>query len=174
MSRIAYPLAKIRAIAFDIDGVLSPSTVSLDPEGIPRRMVNVKDGYAMQLAVKLGLKMCIITGAVAPGIAERYHGLGIKDVFMGSSHKLPILQGWIQQQELQPEDVAFVGDDIPDIPAMQHVGLSVAPCDAADDVLDMALYISPVAGGRGVARDLIEQVLRAQDLWMQDTQAFGW
>lgn len=174
MSKTPYDLTKIQAIVFDVDGVLSPSTVSMDADGTPRRMVNVKDGYAMQLAVKRGLKLCIITGAVCVGIVERYQGLGIRDVYLGASEKLPILEKWMKKNGLKPENVAYAGDDIPDIPPMRDVGLSVAPADAAPEVRGMAYYISPVVGGYGVARDIIEQVLRAQDCWMGDTEAFGW
>ena len=131
---IPYDLTKIRAAVFDVDGVLSPSTVPMNDAGVPMRMVNIKDGYAMQLAAKKGLKMAIITGADTPSIAVRYNALGINDVYLKAADKLPLLDRWMDANGLLPEEVAYVGDDIPDIPALRRVGLSIAPADAAVDV----------------------------------------
>lgn len=174
MSSINYDLKKIKGIAFDVDGVLSPSTIPLSPEGEPLRMVSIKDGYALQLAVKKGLKIAIITGGNTKAVDVRFRGLGIDDVFLGSSMKLPILQQWMEDNGLNADEVAFVGDDIPDIQAMQQVGLAVAPADAADEVKRVASYISPKQGGYGVGREILEQVMKAQGLWMSDHKAFGW
>lgn len=174
MSKIAYDLKKIRAIAFDVDGVLSTSTIPLGDNGVPRRSVNTKDGYALQLAVKKGLFISIITGAVSPGIVERYEGLGIKDIYTGASMKLLVLKQWMSQHGLNYDEIAYVGDDVPDYECMRFVGLSVAPRDAAQDILSIAKYISPVTGGNGVARDLIEEILRAQGQWALTAKAFGW
>lgn len=174
MSSINYDLKKIRAIAFDVDGVLSPSTIPLAPDGVPMRMVNIKDGYALQLAMKHGYKIAIISGADTPAVRVRFAGLGITDLFMGASVKLPVLQKWMTDNDLSPEEVAFVGDDIPDYEAMQAVGLSVAPADAAVEIREIAIYVSPLEGGRGVGRDLIEQVMRAKGEWLVDNRAFGW
>ena len=173
MSSINYDLKKIKGIAFDVDGVLSPSTIPLSPEGEPLRMVSIKDGYALQLAVKKGLKIAIITGGNTKAVDVRFRGLGIEDVFLGSSMKLPILQQWMEDNGLSADEVAFVGDDIPDIQAMQHVGLAGAPA-AADEVKRVASYISPKQGGYGVGREILEQVMKAQGLWMSDHKAFGW
>lgn len=171
---IPYDLTKIRAAVFDVDGVLSPSTIPMNDTGVPVRMVNIKDGYALQLAVKKGLKIAIITGGDTPSVAVRYNALGIKDVYLKAADKLPLLEKWMHANGLAPEEVAYIGDDIPDIPAMRHVGLAIAPADAAADAKETALYISPVRGGYGVARELLEQVLRARGLWMTHADAFGW
>lgn len=174
MSSINYDLKKIRGVVFDVDGVLSPSTISLSGDGEPLRMVNVKDGYAMQLAVKCGLRLAIITGADSKGVDIRYRNLGITDVYMGVSKKVDLLLRWMAEQGLAPDEVAYVGDDVPDYEAMQCVGLKVAPADACIDIKGIADYISPVAGGYGVARDLLEQTLRAKGSWMNSDNAFGW
>lgn len=174
MSSINYDLKKIHAIAFDVDGVLSPSTIPLAPDGVPMRMVNIKDGYALQLAMKHGYKIAIISGADTPAVRVRFAGLGITDLFMGASVKLPVLQKWMADNTLTPDEVAFVGDDIPDYEAMQAVGLSVAPADAAVEIREIAIYVSPFEGGRGVGRDVIEQVMRAHGDWLADNRAFGW
>ncbi len=174
MSRIDYDLSSIRGIAFDVDGVLSPSTIPMDQNGVPQRMVNIKDGYAMQLAVKMGLHLAIITGANTESIASRYHALGISDVYLKASDKLPILEEWMQRYGLSAHEVAFVGDDIPDILSMQSVGLPVAPADAADDVKSVACFITKANGGYGVARELLEEILKVKDVWMTHDDAFGW
>lgn len=174
MSRIDYDLSLIRGVAFDVDGVLSPSTIPTSPDGEPLRMVNIKDGYALQHAVKKGLKLAIITGGRSRGVEVRYAGLGITDLFSGVSNKIEVFSQWMRDNGLEPSQVAFVGDDVPDIECMRHAGLSVAPSDACADAKECASYISPVAGGYGVARDLLEQILRCQNLWMSDADAFGW
>jgi len=174
MSRIDYDLTKIRGVAFDIDGVLSPSTIPTSDAGEPLRMVNVKDGYALQLAVKKGIKIAIITGGRSRGMEVRYRGLGIEDVYSGVAEKAEVFAGWMSSNGLLPEEVAYVGDDIPDYVCMQMAGLGVAPADACVDIKGIARYISPVDGGYGVARDLLEQLMRAQGLWLSDAKAFGW
>lgn len=174
MSSINYDLKKIKAFVFDVDGVLSPNTVPIDSDGMPARMANVKDGYAMQLAVKRGYKIAIISGASSELVRTRFNLLGINDVYLGASRKLEILKGWMNSHGLQPERVAYVGDDLPDLECMHHVGLPVAPADASTDALDAAIFISRRSGGHGVARDLIEQVMRAQSLWNHDSTALSW
>lgn len=174
MSRTDFDLSKIRAFVFDIDGVLSPSTIPMDNNGIPQRMVNIKDGYAMQLAVKHGYLIAIITGADTPSIASRYNALGITEIHLKASVKLPVLRDLLYRHKLNSDEVVYVGDDIPDIHCMKEVGLSVAPADAAVEVKEIARYISPHDGGYGVARDIIRQVMIARGDWMDNRHAFGW
>ena len=174
MSSINFDLSKIRAIAFDVDGVLSPSTIPMSETGEPLRMVNIKDGYALQLAVKMGYYIAIISGARTEAGKVRFHGLGIAGVFTGVSIKLPCLIKWMEKHGLSPDEVAFVGDDIPDMEAMRHIALPIAPADAAPEVKDIARYISPIAGGYGCGRDVIEQIMKAQGKWLADRRAFGW
>ena len=166
--------SKIKGIAFDVDGVLSPSTIPLGADGVPLRMVSIKDGYALQHAVKKGFKIAIISGANTVAIDIRFRGLGIENIFLGVAHKLPVLQQWIDKEGLQMGEVAFVGDDIPDIPAMRAAGVAIAPADAAQEVKTVAEYISPNTGGHGVAREIIEKILAAHGLWLDDEHAFGW
>lgn len=174
MSAIDYDLKKIRGVAFDVDGVLSPSIVPTSPAGEPMRMVNIKDGYALQFAVKCGLKIAVITGASGGGIAARYKALGITDVFTDAAWKLDVFKCWMSDRLLTAEEVAYVGDDVPDYEVMKLAGLPVAPADACSDIKRIARYISPLPGGHGVARDLLEEILRAHGQWMSHTKAFGW
>lgn len=174
MSAIDYDLTKIKAFAFDVDGVLSPSTIPLGADGYPQRMVNIKDGYALQLAVKRGFKIAIITGGVSNAVKVRFSSLGIKDIFMGSSKKLPVLREWMEKENLKPEEVVFMGDDIPDLPCMRHVALPCAPFDACWECKETARYVSKYSGGYGCGRDILEQTMKAQEKWLNDAEAFGW
>lgn len=174
MSRIDYDLTKIKGIVFDVDGVLSPSTIPMNSEGVPMRMVNIKDGYALQLAVRSGLDIAIITGGREEAIRKRYEALGVTDIYLGSSHKLPILKEWANGKGLEMEEIAYMGDDIPDLLCLRAVGLPTCPHDAAWEVKSESRYISPFTGGYGCGRDLIEQVLKVRGQWLDDDLAFGW
>lgn len=174
MSGINYDLKKIRGIALDVDGVLSPSTIPMGEDGQPVRMVNIKDGYALQLAARLGMKFAIITGGKMENVRYRYEALGIHDIYLGAAHKLEIFREWMQANDLQPEEVIYMGDDIPDLKCMRIAGLPCAPADAAWEARQEARYISRFSGGYGCVRDVLEQVLKAQGNWMSDDRAFGW
>lgn len=174
MSTIPYDLYKIRAFAFDVDGVLSPNVVPVGPDGNPARMANVKDGYAMQLARKHGYKIAIISGADSETVIRRFKLLGIDDIFMKVGDKLPVFKQWIEKNGLTPDQVCYVGDDIPDIPCLRSAGLPVVPADASADAKSSALYVSPLCGGYGIARELIEQTMRAQGEWLNEETAYGW
>ncbi|MBR5030643.1 MAG: HAD hydrolase-like protein, partial [Muribaculaceae bacterium] len=119
-------LTGIRGIAFDVDGVLSPCTIPMSEDGEPCRMLNIKDGYAIQLAVKKGLRLAIISGGRSKAVALRYRNLGVEDVFMGAAYKLPLFNQWLYDAGLDASEVIFVGDDIPDIHVMEAAGFSVA------------------------------------------------
>ena len=118
-------------IAFDVDGVLSPCTIPMSEDGEPCRLLNVKDGYAIQLAVKKGLRLAIISGGRSKAVALRYRNLGVQDVYMGAQFKLPLFERWLDENGLDANEVIFVGDDIPDLHVMDAAGLSIAPADAA-------------------------------------------
>lgn len=171
---INYDLKKIRTIIFDVDGVLSRETITMDRDGHPLRTVNIKDGYAIQLAQKLGLRIVILTGGTTNAVQVRYSNLGVKDIFMGAAVKLETYDRFIKEKGLTDEEVMYVGDDIPDYEVMKRVGCPCCPKDACQDIKDISIYISPRNGGEGCGRDVIEQVLRAQGLWLNNAKAFGW
>lgn len=171
---INYDLKRIRAIVFDIDGVLSSSTISMDVHGEPMRTVNIKDGYAVQLAAKVGLRIAIITGGFDEAIRMRYERLGVQDIYMKSAIKLQAWDDFLTKYGLHDDEVLYMGDDIPDYEVMQRSGCPCCPADACDEIKDIAIYISQCEGGKGCGRDVIEQVLKAQRLWMKDQHAFGW
>lgn len=171
---IPFDLTGLRGFVFDVDGVLSPNTVPIDANGCPARMANVKDGYALQLAVKHGYKIAIITGADTETVYLRYKLLGIEDIYIKAGNKLPVFEKWLDKHGLQPGEVAYCGDDVPDLPCMRLAGLSVAPADASADAKEAALHVSSIAGGCGIARELIEQTMRAQGHWLHVDTAYGW
>ena len=171
---INYDLKKIKALVFDVDGVLSRETIPVAANGEPMRTVNIKDGYALQLAVKCGFRVAIITGARNEAVKVRYKGLGINDIYIGASVKIECLEELVLMYGLQPEEILYMGDDIPDYEVMLACGLPVCPCDAAVEIKQLSKYISPIRGGEGCVRDVVEQVLRAQGKWMDEANAFGW
>ncbi|MDR3129485.1 MAG: HAD hydrolase family protein [Tannerellaceae bacterium] len=173
MGTIPCDLRNIKAFVFDVDGVLSGNVIPLYPDGDPMRTVNIKDGYAIHLAIKKGFILGIITGGYTEAVRVRFARLGVQHIYTGSSVKKEDFADFLKKTSLKPENVVFVGDDIPDYEVMQQVGLPVAPADAAPEVKEIAAYVSPLRGGEGVARDVIEQVLKVQGLWM-DEEAFGW
>jgi 3-deoxy-D-manno-octulosonate 8-phosphate phosphatase (KDO 8-P phosphatase) len=144
------------------------------PSGEPMRTVNIKDGYALQLAVKAGYHVAIITGARTEAVRVRYQGLGIKDIYIGASIKRDCFEELLTMYELQPDEVMYMGDDIPDYEVMQMCGLPCCPADAAHEIKALSVYISPQRGGEGCGRDVIEQIMRAQGKWMDESNAFGW
>ena len=174
MSSINYDLSKIKGFAFDVDGVLSPSVIPLHPNGEPMRCVSVKDGYALQLAITRGYQVAVITSGNSEAVRKRLVGLGVQTVILGADMKLQFFEEWLKNTGLKPEEVVYAGDDIPDYEAMQHAGLSVAPADAAPEIKEIAKYISPLNGGQGVGREIIEQVMKAKGEWLADKNAFGW
>lgn len=171
---INYDLRKIKALLFDVDGVLSAETIQTSDEGVLMRSVNTKDGYALRLAVTEGLHVAIITGAREQAIRRRYEGLQIEDIFLGSSIKTEKLQQLLEKYNLQKEEVLYMGDDIPDYEVMKQVGVPCCPRDAAPEIRDISLYVSHKNGGQGCVRDVVEQVLKAQGKWMANKDAFSW
>lgn len=171
---INYDLKQIRAIFFDVDGVLSRQTISLHTSGEPMRTVNIKDGYAMQHAVKQGLLIAIITGAATEAVRVRYERLGVEEIHQGAARKIDVYEQLCNKYGLDDSQVLFMGDDIPDYEVMQRCGLPTCPADAEPEIKAVAKYVSNHNGGDGCARDVIEQVLKVQNKWMHNTEAFGW
>ena len=171
---INYDLRKIKALLFDVDGVLSAETITMDAQGTPLRTVNIKDGYALQLAVKCGLHVGIITGASVQAIKVRFEGLGIQEVHLGCANKVAVYEDLLVRLGIRHEEVLYMGDDIPDYPVMRLCGCPCCPADAAPEIREASVYVSHLRGCYGCGRDVVEQVLRAQGKWMQDQKAFGW
>lgn len=165
MADFLQQLEKIKVVFLDVDGVLTDGSVLVTEEGEQLRTMNIKDGYALQWAVKQGLKICIISGGKSTGVVKRLNGLGITDVFIGISDKLGCLNAYLTQHSIDTNEALYMGDDIPDIPVLHRCGLKTCPQDAAVDVKAIVDYISPLPGGKGCVRDILEKILRAKGLW---------
>lgn len=171
---INYDLKKIRSVIFDLDGVLSAETIAMGIDGTPLRTVNIKDGYAIQLAMKMGLRVAIISGCRLEAVRHRYEGLGMQDIYLGAAVKMGIYEEFCAKYGYQDDEVMFMGDDIPDLEMLRRVGCPVCPKDACPEVKAVSLYVSHLPGGYGCGRDVLEQTLRAQGKWLVDKRAFGW
>ncbi|QZT38161.1 HAD hydrolase family protein [Halosquirtibacter xylanolyticus] len=159
-------LVHIKGFAFDVDGVLSKSIQTLDENGTPMRTTNIKDGYAIVQAVKMGYPVAIITGGRSEAVRKRFEALGVQDIFIGANDKVAALDQWMSKHELTNQQVLFIGDDIPDYDVMKRVGLPVCPKDAAPEIKAISRHISNYLGGEGIVRDMIEQVLKVQEKWV--------
>ena len=166
-------LSPITTFIFDYDGVMTDGTVFSDHDGHPWRATNVKDGYALQLAVKLGYHVAVISGAICPSMEVRMNSLGVTDVFTGATNKVLKLKEYMKENGLKPDEIVFMGDDIPDINVMKEVGLPACPADAVPEVKAISKFVSEKTGGKGAVRDLIEHVLKAQGKWMT-AEAYAW
>lgn len=162
-------LKEIKAVVLDVDGVLTDNSILVTEDGQQLRRFHVKDGYAIQLAVKKGYKICAITGGKSEGIAHRMNHLGVKETFLSVSDKSSVLTDWMLSKKLSPEEVLFIGDDLPDYDVMQQVGLSACPADAAEEIKAIADYVSPLNGGNGMVRELLEKLLKLQGNWAVDS-----
>lgn len=163
-------LQRVTTFVFDVDGVLTNGNILIMPNGLMARQMNIKDGYALQLAVKTGYRVVIISGGNSPEVKERLHLLGIQEVYMRITDKKGCLDEYILFNKLQPEEMLFMGDDMPDLQVMQSVGVACCPADAAREIQDIAHYISIRKGGEGCARDVIEKVMKLRGNWHIDSQ----
>lgn len=158
-------LRDITALVFDVDGVLTTGDVIATEGGELLRTFNIKDGYALQLAVKKGYTVCIISGGKGIAMEKRFESLGITEVFLGVGDKVEVFEGFLQRNQLDASAVLYMGDDIPDLKVMQLVGLAVCPADAVEEIKAISTYVSPYTGGKTAVRDIIEKVLKVQGNW---------
>ncbi len=162
-------LKSINTFVFDVDGVLTNGTLIVLPNGVMARTMNIRDGYALQLAIKKGYRVVIISGGFSAEVTERLNKLGVTDVFMQVDNKQECLEAFIEQHHIPKEQVLFMGDDIPDLQVMKSVGVAACPADAATEIIAVSHYISPFKGGEGCGRDIIEKVLKLNDNWASDS-----
>ena len=164
-------LPNINTLIFDVDGVLTNGMVTIMPDGELVRHMNIKDGYALKNAVDKGLNVCIISGGKNEGVRTRLANLGIKDIYLGAYDKIKQYNELVDKYNLKPENVLYMGDDIPDFPIMKLVGMPCCPNDAAPEIQGVSKYISDKKGGDGCVRDIIEQILRVQGKWENNFNA---
>ncbi|WP_299713573.1 HAD family hydrolase [uncultured Tenacibaculum sp.] len=161
----------VNTFIFDVDGVLTNGIVTVFPNGELVRQMNIKDGYALKAAVKAGYRVCIISGGKNEGVRSRLEGLGITDIYLGAHTKVNQYEELVKKYDLKPENVLYMGDDIPDLPVMEKVGIPCCPSDAVRELQAISVYISDKKGGEGCARDVIEQIMRVQEKWHDNFDA---
>ena len=164
-------LPNINTLIFDVDGVLTNGLVTIMPNGELVRNMNIKDGYALKTAVDKGYNVCIISGGRNEGVRTRLANLGIKDIYLGAHDKIQQYNQLVEKYNLKPENVLYMGDDIPDFPVMKLVGMPCCPNDAAPEIQQVSKYISDKKGGEGCVRDVIEQILKVQGKWENNFNA---
>ena len=164
-------MPQINTFIFDVDGVLTNGIITITTNGELIRNMSIKDGYALKTAVNAGYNVCIISGGSNEGVRTRLEGLGITDIYLGTHTKTIQLEDYFTKNIINPENVLYMGDDIPDFPVMKIVGLPCCPKDAVPEIQDISKYISQKKGGNGCVRDVIEQVLKVQGKWMQQFDA---
>ena len=158
-------LHKINTFIFDVDGVLTDGSVTITSEGEMLRTMNIKDGFALKTAIDAGYNLCIISGGSNEGVRKRLANLGVKDIYLGAHNKIEQLNEYISNKGITTSQILYMGDDIPDYPVMELVGLPCCPQDAVPEIKAVSKYISHKSGGKGAVRDVIEQVLKVQDKW---------
>ncbi|MBE0674089.1 MAG: HAD hydrolase family protein [Bacteroidales bacterium] len=173
MGNFKEKLGKVKTFVFDIDGVLSLQTIPMNSFGLPSRTVNLRDGYAIQLAVRKGYRVAIISGGKSKEYVRRLRGLGVTDIYMNSRSKIEHYNNFLNKYSIGSEEILYMGDDIPDYEVMKQAGIPVCPADADSEIKQISVYISDKKGGEGCVRDVIEQVLRLHNKWM-DSDAFHW
>jgi len=173
MTNFKEDLQCIKAFIFDIDGVLSQQTITLDGNGDPIRTINLRDGYALQLAVKKGYRIAVISGGNSTSFKNRLSTLGVKHVYLQCSKKKTVFNEFLTNENLDPSEILYMGDDIPDFEAMKAAGVAVCPADADSEIKQISQYVSDKNGGEGCVRDVIEQVLRLHGNWMNH-DAYTW
>jgi len=157
----------ITTFIFDVDGVLTDGSVFVSNEGEMLRTMNIRDGYAMKAAIESGYNVCIISGGSNEGVRIRLKNLGINDIHLGTPDKVKTFKEYTEVNSIKPEQVLYMGDDIPDYHVMKLVGLPTCPQDSSPEIKKISKYISHVKGGRGAVRDVIEQVMKVQGKWME-------
>jgi 3-deoxy-D-manno-octulosonate 8-phosphate phosphatase (KDO 8-P phosphatase) len=156
---------KITTFIFDVDGVLTDATILLLENGVQARRMSIRDGYALQLAIKKGYRVLVISGANSPQVTDRLNKLGITDVHMGITDKKRLAEEYITTHKLKRNEVLFMGDDMPDLSIMSVAGLPACPADAVEEIRQASVYVSSFTGGNGCVRDVIEKVLKLNDHW---------
>ena len=170
MGNFKEDIARIEAMVFDVDGVMTDGRIIPTAEGDFIRCYNCKDGYALAYAIRHGYRVCVITGGYGKILERRLRMLGMQDFYIDCMDKITTLREYMKKYNLKPENVLYMGDDIPDLECMREVGMPVCPADSAPEVIECSRYISEFEGGRGAVRDIVEQVLRARGDWAKSSE----
>lgn len=161
---------KIKTFVFDVDGVLTDGTVLLLPDGVQARQMHIKDGLALQIAMKNGYDVVIVSGGYSEPVLKRLQYLGVTEIYLAVKNKVRFLEKHFLEQGIKWETSLYMGDDLPDISVLQKAGISCCPADAVPEVKKICTYISPIRGGYGCVRDVLEKVLKGNDHWIYDAE----
>jgi 3-deoxy-D-manno-octulosonate 8-phosphate phosphatase (KDO 8-P phosphatase) len=161
-------LKNINTLIFDIDGVMNDGKIFFMPDGVPARSLHNKDNYALQLAVKKGYRVVVISGGSSEVIKNFLHQLGIENVFLKQHDKLSCYKDFIAEHDIDENNILYMGDDLPDYEVMQRVSVASCPADAAVEIKNISIYVSDKKGGEGCVRDIIEQVMRVRGDWTRE------
>lgn len=160
-------LAKITLLALDVDGVLTDGTLAINGDGSETKFFNSLDGHGIKMWQRAGLKVALISGRASPPTERRAEQLKIEYVFQDCHYKLPVVEQLLDQIGLLPENMAFIGDDLTDMPVMRYAGFAVAVANAVDEVKECADYVTTHSGGRGAVREVIEYILKNSGRWQE-------
>lgn len=165
MENFKQKLTRIKTLVFDVDGVLTNGQVFLMESGEVLRNLNSKDGFALRLAAKKGYRIAVITAGSSQMVKKTLESFGVQDVFLSQHDKLQCYKDYINEHNLNEEEILYMGDDLPDYEVMQRVGVATCPNNSAHEIKEICIYISGKNGGEGCVRDIIEQVMRSQGTW---------
>jgi len=170
MGNFKEDIARVRAFVLDVDGVMTDGGIISTPDGDFVRRYHAQDGYAIAYAIRCGYKVCVISGGRGDMLRRRLEMLGVTRMYLNCMNKIAAIDEFLADSALDPDQVIYMGDDIPDLECMREVGIPVCPADAASEAIEAARYVSEFRGGHGAVRDIIEQVLRARGDWARDSQ----
>ncbi|GAB4302276.1 MAG: HAD hydrolase family protein [Desulfuromonadia bacterium] len=165
-------LARIRLLILDVDGVMTDGRIVYDANGIETKFFNVKDGHGIKMLQRGGVEVAIISGRDSMVTANRARELGIQLVFLHATDKLAAYSKMLSQTGLSNDEIAFMGDDLIDIPVLRRVGFSAAPADAIDEVREIVHYVARNRGGWGAVREVTDMILKAKGLWGEVTDRY--
>ena len=165
MGNFKEDIAQVEAIVLDVDGVMTDGGIIPTPDGDFIRRYYAKDGYAVAHAIREGYKICVISGGRGDMLRRRLEMLGVERMYLNCMDKIAAIREFMSDEALEPDEVIYMGDDIPDLECMREVGIPVCPADACMEVIEASRYVSEYDGGRGAVRDIVEQVLRVQGRW---------
>lgn len=164
-SNFKQKLQSVNCFILDVDGVLTDGSLTLLPSGEQVRKMNIRDGYALQAAVKAGYKIAVISGGKSESVKDRLNGLGVRDIYLGVNDKLVKFEELVSMYDLKAENILYMGDDLPDFEVMKKCGIATCPADAAHEIKSISMYVSDKKGGDGCVRDVIEQVMKLHGKW---------
>ena len=168
MGNFKEDIALVEAIVLDVDDVMTDGGIIPTPDGDFIRRYSAKDGYAIASALREGMKICVISGGRGRMLENRLTMLGVTKIYLNCMDKVVAMHEFFAEHNINPENVIYMGDDIPDLECMRLVGIPVCPADACMEVVEASRYVSEFNGGHGAVRDIIEQVMRAQNKWAKN------